>query len=203
MTPGTPSTTVPFTNAAASLDINFQRANIAYRSLLACGPTYSITLVNGLSYGHLTQNFLSSFTAYGVGTTNVSTYSTFDGGGICAGLELEKRACNTGFMAYGRGMATLLGGEFENSYLQNGQFGIEANPSWKAGRAVAILDLETGIGWTNAKDTIRVTAGYVFSGWFNVVKANEFINAVQSDNFTGLDNCLSFDGFVGHVELRF
>ena len=63
--------------------------------------------------------------------------------------------------------------------------------------------LETGIGWANCNDTVRVSIGYMFNGWFNVVRANQFINAVQNDNFTALDKSLSFDGFVGHAELRF
>jgi hypothetical protein len=202
--PNTSSTTFPFSSATAALDINFQRADIDYRSVLCCGQTYSITLVSGLSYAHLQQDFSSVFVAPGVNTASVTSSGSFDGGGIHVGLDLEKHACNSGFMVYGRGGATLLGGEFEESFVQNSTaFGSEVNTSWKAGRVVTILDLESGFGWANCNDTFRISAGYVFSGWYNVVKANQFINAVQTDNFTSLSDTLSFDGFVGRAELRF
>jgi hypothetical protein len=203
MQPNTGSAGLLFDTASASLDVNFQRVNIDYRSVIACGQTWSLDMINGVSYAHLSQDFTSTFIATGIATTNVISNSNFDGGGIHVGLDVEKHACNTGFMAYGHAMASFLAGEFENNYLQAGTLGTEVNTSWKAGRVVTILDLETGFGWANAKDTIRVTGGYMFNGWFNVVSTNQFINAVQSDNFTGLSDALSFDGFVGHVELRF
>jgi len=35
------------------------------------------------------------------------------------------------------------------------------------------------------------------------VKTDEWIKAVQSNNFTGLSDGMTFDGFVGRVEARF
>jgi hypothetical protein len=68
---------------------------------------------------------------------------------------------------------------------------------------VPILDAELGTGLSLWNDKLRLTAGYSFSGWFNVVRTDQFIGAVQSSNFTGMSNTLTFDGFVGRVELQF
>ena len=68
-----------------------------------------------------------------------------------------------------------------------------------------MLDLETGLGWQNFTGNLRFSMGYMFSAWYNVVRVNEYINAVQtnnfadpSDNFNGL---ISFDGLTSKIEL--
>jgi hypothetical protein len=43
----------------------------------------------------------------------------------------------------------------------------------------------------------------MLSGWFNVVRTDQFISAVQQNNFVGLGDTLTFDGFTGRIELRF
>ena len=68
---------------------------------------------------------------------------------------------------------------------------------------VPILDAELGTGLSLFNDKLRFTAGYTFSGWFNIVRTDQFISAVQNNNFTGMGNTLTFDGFVGRVELEF
>jgi hypothetical protein len=61
------------------------------------------------------------------------------------------------------------------------------------------------VGWRNCCDSIRLSVGYSYSIWTNVVKNNEWINSVQqnnfvdpSDNFNGL---LTFDGLTAKAEL--
>ena len=50
---------------------------------------------------------------------------------------------------------------------------------------------------------IRITGGYLFSGWYNVVRSSDFIRGVQNNNFAGLSDTLSFDGLVTRLEFRF
>ena len=77
------------------------------------------------------------------------------------------------------------------------------NTSWKAGRVVPILDLELGVGWAIAPAVCGFPAGYMVSGWYNVVKTDEWIKAVQANNFVGLSDTMSFDGLVVRGETRF
>ena len=43
----------------------------------------------------------------------------------------------------------------------------------------------------------------MFSGWYNIVRTDQFITAVQTNNFTSMHDMLNFDGFVGRIEVRF
>jgi hypothetical protein len=47
----------------------------------------------------------------------------------------------------------------------------------------------------------------MYSGWYNVVKQNEFISAVQDNNFVSngistYDSAITFDGLTARVEVR-
>ena len=55
------------------------------------------------------------------------------------------------------------------------------------------IDAELGTGLSLWNDKLRLTAGYSFSGWFNVVRTDQFIGAVQTNNFTGMSR---------HIDLR-
>jgi len=74
---------------------------------------------------------------------------------------------------------------------------------YPADRVVPIIDAELGTGLSLWNDKLRLTVGYSFSGWFNVVRTDQFIGAVQANNFTGMHDTLTFDGMVGRVELQF
>jgi hypothetical protein len=75
--------------------------------------------------------------------------------------------------------------------------------SWKAQRIVSILDLEAGVPYTCCNGCVNLSAGYAFSGWYNAVTTQDFISAVQTNNFDDLTNILGFDGFVLRAEVRF
>ena len=64
--------------------------------------------------------------------------------------------------------------------------------SFEVGRVVTMLDLETGLGWQNFTGNLRFSMGYMFSAWYNTVRVNEFINAVQTNNF--VDPSDNFNG---------
>jgi hypothetical protein len=71
-------------------------------------------------------------------------------------------------------------------------------------RIVSILDLEAGLGWMAPGEHFRIMAGYMMSGWSNVLKTDDFVHAVQTNNFTGgMGSTLTFDGLFGRAELRF
>lgn len=204
LVPDTSTADTDFLNAAASETIQFKLVDLDYRGLLAYSNDYKVSYLVGARYAKLDQDFIGVFSEAGV--TAVNSTVNFDGGGLRVGLEAERYGRNQQMFVYGKGYASLIGGQFRSSFVQGSDLaGVEALTSWKAGRLVGIYDLEVGAGWENYCGNFRVSAGYMFSVWTNTVKNNEWINSVRtnnytdpSDNFAGM---ISFDGIVARAEL--
>ncbi len=185
-------------DATHSIDVDL--VDIDYRRVFSCSELHTLTYLVGARYGSLGQKF-SSQSAIPGGHTFLTDID-FEGGGIRVGLEGERYASNCGLMVYGRGAASFVAGEFRAHY-ERGIFPDMESVDWKAGRIVTMLDLEVGVGWTSSNGLLRVTGGYMVSGWFNTVKTDKFIEAVESNNFVGLGDTLTFDGLTARAELRF
>lgn len=157
--------------------------------------------VAGARYGRLEQDFTAVYR--NLVTDEVRTSLTFDGGGIRLGLEGE--CWNAyGFSFYGKGAASFLAGEFRGDYFHgNTPQPLILTTSWEAGRIVSILDVDMGVAWTSAGGHWRITGGYLFSGWFNTVNTQWFIDRVRNNNFNELSEGLGFDGLAVRAELRF
>ncbi|QDU29120.1 hypothetical protein ETAA8_42270 [Anatilimnocola aggregata] len=193
-------------DADAVGDIQLKILDADYRGLLAHCCDYQVGYLVGVRYARLEQNFAAQFN--NVGTEFVASTVDFDGVGMRLGLDFERYGRNKQWFVYGKGYSSFLGGEFKGTYLQGNQGDpVIANTSWNAGRIVSILDLETGIGWQSCSGNVRLSVGYLYSGWYNMVKQNEFISAVQNNDFVanGLstyDSGITFDGLTARVEVR-
>ncbi|NUQ61586.1 MAG: hypothetical protein HUU20_03805 [Pirellulales bacterium] len=189
-------------DAAASYDIEFQLADIDYRSVFYSNGRTSLTWLAGVSYAHLEEDFVSVFGVNGLNI--VESNVQFDGAGIRLGLEAERYARNCGLLLYGRSSARFVAGEFDADYFQGEVPGdpVQIDTGWDAGRIVSILDLELGIGWQSCDGCLRLTGGYMVSGWFNTVSTADWIAGVQANDFGDLDDTISFDGFTARAEVR-
>jgi major outer membrane protein len=200
--PLTTSATTDFLSASGNLDIDFDLIDIDYRHTFVDSCSHSMNYLVGVRYGHLDQNFGSRFTANGV--EEVFSNVDFDGGGIRFGLEAEKHSCHSGLMIYGKAIASFVVGDFQADYRQMDTTDtIVADTSWKAGRVVTMADFELGGGWVSCNGGLRLTAGYTVSKWFNTVMVDEYISAVQNNDYVGLGDNMTFDGLVARVEGRF
>jgi len=191
--PSSGSAASDFLEAGAELNIDFDLVDVTYRRQLACGPVHAIDYLVGTRYAKLEQSFGALFENNGVEA--VFTDVEFEGAGVRFGLAAERFHCSSGLSGYGTAFASFLAGEFDASYFQGQNFDqtvVEAE--WSAGRIVPILDLEFGVAWTSPMQKLRVSAGYLYSAWLNAVKTEEFIQAVQENNFLNLDSTVSFDG---------
>jgi hypothetical protein len=187
--------------AEADYEMSFDLIDIEYREIISCGSDYETNFVVGTRYANLEQQFAMRLPINGNET--VDTDIDFDGIGLRLGLE-GSRYARRGLSAYGKGFVNLLAGEFRADYDQGNSFDSSVvDTNWEAGRLVPILDLETGLGWTTANGCWYFSLGYLYSAWFNSVKTDEFIDAVQANNFTDLGGTLTFDGLVARVEARF
>src|SRR5262249_24354827 len=184
----------------------FRTGDIAYtRILCGDGHCYVVNWLAGAYYAHLNQDLHTEFKI--LGTTTVDTNINFDGIGPRIGLEGEGLICKNVYL-YGRGTANLVAGHFTGSFTQDNTFaGNQGNITFRDDRIMPILDLELGVGWTSSNGRVRVLAGYTVAAWFNSLLTPEFINAVQTNNFThqgdNLSNTLWFDGLIARVEFRY
>ncbi len=200
--PSSASAATDFLTASAQLDIDFDLADVALRKLWVSGCNYTLNFTRGIRYANLDQRFGSEFVNNG--TENVATDIDFDGGGFRLGLEAERFSCHKSISLFARGYASFLAGRFRANYLQTQSFDpVVVDTEWEAGRIVPILDVELGANWTSQCGHWRLGAGYSFSSWFNTVKTDEFVSAVQTNQFQDLGDTLTFDGFMGHAEYRF
>jgi hypothetical protein len=204
-----PSTTNCSTSSKEALGAfasEFRTADIAYtRVLCGDGHCYVVRWLAGAYYAHVNQDLHTEFSI--LGTTVVDTHINFDGAGPRIGIDGEVLACK-GVYLYGRGTANLVAGHFTGSFTQDNVFaGNQGNITFRDDRIVPILDLELGLGWVSPKGHVRVMAGYTTAAWFNSLLTPEFINAVQTNNFThqgdNLSNTLWFDGLLARVEFRY
>ncbi len=189
-------------DAEASHSIDFDLVDVDYRGMIDCGDLYQTNFLLGVRYAKLDQQFRSTFSA--AGTENVDTNIYFDGLGVRAGLEGERFTASRRWLAYGRLIGSLMAGEFSADYRQSRSFDpTVVQTSWEAGRLVPILDLELGFGWQSRCGTWRITCGYMFNSWFNVVKTDDWIDRVKQSDFVDLGDTLTFDGLIARVEGRF
>lgn len=204
--PGTLAASSEFLDAEARGVVQFRLADLDYRRIVFCDDLYAVDYLVGCRYAGLRQDFQSQFTN---STTreNVDTQVDFEGGGIRLGLNAERHARNSGWMLYGRGAASFVGGVFHTQYSQLDNFrGTVVNTGWSEDRIVSILDLELGVGWACEGGRFRVTAGYMVNTWLNMLGTDDLIQAVQN-NTSGrsgdLANALTFDGLTTRIEYRF
>jgi hypothetical protein len=77
-----------------------------------------------------------------------------------------------------------------------------AQANWKDDRVVSHVEYEIGLGWMNASGHWRFSSGYMFSHRMNAVTMPACIDAVQADNYSDVEDTISFDGLVTRVEAR-
>ncbi len=199
------------TTGAASLEAvarqsaNFQFADTYFRRVYRSNDCGAINWNGGLRYGNLEQGISVDQTmSVATGVTNVTTDIDFDGFGILGGLDGERHSASTGFLVYGRVLGSLLAGNWQADYRQTNQFGGGVIAThYEDFRVTPVIDSELGLGWQNCSGRFRVSAGYLFSTWFNAVTNRDYIQSVRAGQLLNLDDSLTFSGLALRSELRF
>jgi hypothetical protein len=187
--------------AGSDYQMIYSLADVDFRWTFENQNDTRLSLLGGARYASLDQRLNTTFTSTDI--QNVHTQINFEGGGLRVGFEGERRT-PLGLVFYGRAVASIMAGTFRCAYSQtSGLLGPLVDTGYPADRVVPIIDAEMGTGLSLWNDKLRITAGYSFSGWFNTVRTDQFIGAVQSNNFSGMSSTLTFDGFVGRVELQY
>ncbi len=187
--------------AASDYRMIYSVADVDFRWTFENQNDTRLSLLAGMRYVSLDQRLDVEFTSTDV--QDIHSQVNFDGAGLRIGFDGQRRT-PFGLVFYGRAAASLVAGTFRCAYTQTSAIsGPMVDTGYPADRVVPILDVELGTGLSLWNDKLRLTAGYSFSGWFNIVRTDQFIGAVQANNFTGMHDTLTFDGFVGRVELQF
>jgi hypothetical protein len=188
-----------FSNARQ--DIEFDTIDADLRHVFSSSSCHTLKWLLGIRYTTFEQRFANIFGDNGVET--VATDIDFEGIGARIGLEGEYELSCRSLYVYSKAHSSFLGGRFTADYDHGSNFNASiADTAWETGRLVTQLDFELGVGWHNKCDTFRMSFGYLVSGWFNVVKTDDWIDAVQANDFSNLGSTMTFDGLVARVEFR-
>jgi hypothetical protein len=185
--------------------INFQTADAGIRRVYKTTNCSAINWMGGLRYGNLEQGLIGEQTIQtATGLTTVTTDIDFDGFGILGGLDGERRSKCHGGLVYGRILGSLLAGDWRADYQQVNQFGggVIAN-QFEDFRVTPVLEAELGFGLVSKSGKIKLTAGYLFTNWFNTVSTRDYIRNVRSGNLEDMADVLTFSGLTSRIELRF
>lgn len=191
--------------ASADYSIDFQLLDLAYRHLWKADDTFAINWLAGFRFGEMGQSLVGEqlmAVADGLDTVNVDV--DFDGFGMLLGVDGERRSCRSGMMIYGRGVTSLLAGDWEGSYSQVNQFGggIIAN-EYEDYRVTPVLELELGLGWQSKCGKFRATVGYMSSAWYNAISTRAYVDAVRNTDYVDIDETITFSGLTTGFEGRF
>ena len=189
----------------SSFNVDFQTVDAEFRTLLSGSDNYAINGIAGARYGRLEQRFEQRAT-YNPGNSQgvAATEIDFDGVGLRLGLDGERQVRCSPLSLYGKSFINVLFGDFDSSYQLRSAAGpivITATDSWSDERAVPVLELELGASWTEGN--WRLSSGYYAGFWFNSVTTPEFIQGYQDNDYTDIEDTITFHGFVARLECRF
>lgn len=191
--------------SSATHKMNFQTFDLNYRHLWKRSDCTAVNWLVGLRYSNLEQSF-SSQQDFQVanGLTDVNTQIDFEGFGLTGGLDFERYSCQTGLFIYGKGMASLLAGDWRANYRQDNQFGGgSAANRYEDFHATPILEGEIGLGWRSHSGRLRLQSGYMMAGWYEAVTTRGYIDAVRSSQLVDIGEAITFSGLTSRVTFAF
>lgn len=203
--PSTATTGAASREASARQSATFQIADVMLRRVYRSSDCGVLNWNAGLRYGNTEQGLdARQLVSTPTGLTTVITDIDFNGFGIVGGLDGERHSSHSGLLVYGRAIGSLLAGDWIADYRQTNQFGggVIAN-HYEDYRITPVIDTELGVGWQSSAGGLRLTAGYLFSTWFNAVTNRDYIQSVRNADLLNLDDSLTFSGLTSRIELRF
>lgn len=189
----------------ATNDLDYHIGDIMFRDLWKATCNSRLKYLLGGVYASFDQDFqqLGTFSGGQGGAIRTDSTIDFDGAGLKAGIDYE-RFLGCGLSVYGKASAAAVSGRFQSRYNQvnDSTDVLLANSIWKDNRVISLVEYELGAAYTTCNQRWRVSGGYLFQHWGNMVTNSEFINAVQSNNYVDLGDTLSFDGLTARIEAR-
>lgn len=190
----------------ADYDLSYQLADIVFRDVWSGSDCYVINYSIGAQYANMSQEFEQNglFGGSTAGAIDTETDIDFNGGGIRVGLDGERRLGGR-VSVYGKIYAAALSGQFSSDYtmLNVTTDTLLAEARWKDNRVISLVEYELGMAYTSCNQHWRLSGGYMFQHWGNMVTTSNFIDGVQADNYTNLSDGLGFNGLTTRLEICF
>jgi len=201
--PQSANATADFLDASANLGLDYSLADADYRAVWWADENAALNYLVGIRWVRLEQDFEGTFTNAGT-TELLSTGIDFEGAGLRLGIDGERHfPCCHNYFVYGRGTANLIGGESSGYYTQStSPAAPTVDTQWSAARFITILELEVGGGWQSCCGRYRLSAGYQYNAWQDLVTADQFIQGVQNNDFVHMQDTIVFDGLNAKFEYR-
>jgi hypothetical protein len=190
----------------AEYDLSYHLVDFVFRDLWRGSDCYVINYSIGGQFANMSQEFSQNglFSGSSNGAIDTDTDINFNGGGIKVGLDGERRLGGR-VSVYGKIYAAALSGQFSSDYtMQNVSTDtLLAAAQWEDNRVISLVEYELGMAYTSCNQHWRVTAGYMFQHWGNMVTTSNFIDGVQANNYTDLSDGLGFNGLTTRLEICF
>ncbi len=187
--------------ATAQYDLSMDIVDADYRELISYDCYHAVSVVAGVRYAGFEQQLLAQTPING--NRSVFTDIDFHGAGLKLGLEAERTVRTRGFV-YSKLYGSLLGGKFAATFDERDAFDASVvDTEWEAERILSMIDFEVGFGWKSKCDNWKFNFGYIYSAWHGMVKTDEWITGVQTNNLDNLRDVMTFDGLTAKIEGRF
>ncbi len=185
--------------------MSFQTIDMNYRHLWKQAGALAVNWTGGLRYSNLEQTMRSRQTdGVAAGLADVSTEIDFEGFGLTGGLDLTRYSCETGLFIYGKGMTSLLAGDWTADYIANNQVGGgNARNTYEDFHATPILEGEVGLGWQSATGCVKLQSGYMMSGWYSAVTTRGYIDGVTNNDLIDIGETITFSGLTTRLTVQF
>jgi hypothetical protein len=197
-------------SATANYKLDVEQIDLDYEVISMANDRFWVGYVLGARYAVFDQNFNATFgnanlVVLDLDSLDVTSTVQFKGIGVRGGVQGERSIfANRGLRVYGKGILNLLAGEFTSNYtMQSQTAGIDVRSAYSEDRIVPVVDLEAGLAWVSKRQRVRISGGYMLSAWYNIVSTNSWIQGVQQQNFSSMQDHLTFDGLVARAEVQF
>jgi hypothetical protein len=154
----------------------------------------------GPRYANVDQSLNVTYAGGDVLTDRVHRCTCFDGGGVRAGGETHWKVLDH-LGLYLRGSASLLTGRFHSCKFEEANGFTVVDVAERYTRVVPMVDM--GVGLSFEKGNWRLSAGYEFMTWYNMVDASDFIDDAHPAKLIRSVGNLGFDGVVFRAEMSF
>jgi hypothetical protein len=195
-----PSTVMEVQSAVARNSVNFNLFDLEIGRRFDLGETLDLRVFAGPRYANVDQKLTVQYAGGDVITDDVHHCLCFDGAGLRAGGETHWRILQH-LGVYLRGSASLLTGRFcaLRTETANGFAIVDISENYT--RVIPMFDL--GVGLSFQKGNWRVSAGYEFMNWFNMVDGTDFVDDAHPAKLIRPVGSLGFDGVVFRAEVSF
>lgn len=195
-----PGLIVQVASARARTSVNLNLFDVEIGKRFDLSDSTTARLFAGPRFANIDQKFEATYQGGDVNRDDVRRRLFFDGGGVRAGGEVQWRFFDQ-VGTYFRGAGSLMTGRFRGDLSETGNGTPVVNVSEKFTRVVP--NLEMGLGLMYQSGNWRMSVGYEFSTWFDMVDGIDFVSDAHPAKMGSKTGNLSFDGVVFRSELAF